>query len=166
MTTSKNHIPTPDHLQHEISQLENLQRQIMADMETLRVQEANLRTYETRLRETIPPMGAAQNSRAPFASDSIEAEWEKIRRSRTLFEAERRSLIDERARFREQEADLKQGMEALRQRAAWVEKRERELMAKSSEPPPPPPPPPAAKPSFTRAPFAAAKSMLSFRSAS
>lgn len=152
----------PDHLGYEVTQLEKMQRQILSDMEALREQEANLRAYESRLRDTTPPMGVTRNSRPPISSESVEAEWEKVRRSRTLLDAERRAFVEERAQMREIQADLKQREEALRQREAWVELRERELTVKAF----PPPPAPAGKPSFTQAPFAAAKSLLSFRPAS
>jgi hypothetical protein len=156
-----------DHLRFEISQLEKMQQQIMSDMEALRVQENNLRAYEMRLRETTPPTPLARpagsNSRPPLGSESLDEEWEKLRRSRTLLEAERRAFTDERLALRESQADIKRREEALRQRESWVELREKELAAKSFAPPPSAQPP---RPSFTRAPFAAAKNMFSLRAAS
>jgi len=131
------------------------------------VQENNLRAYEMRLRETTPPMPlgrvATSNSRPPVGSESLEEEWEKLRRSRALLDAERRAFMDERLALRESQADVKRRDEALRQRESWVSLREKELAAKSFAPPPAAP---AARPSFTRAPFAAAKNLLSLRTAS
>ncbi|MFI5336701.1 MAG: hypothetical protein ACHQ5A_07950 [Opitutales bacterium] len=160
MSTSQNQTATPDHLHYEISQLEKMQRQIMNDMEALRVQESNLRAFESHLRETMPPMGAPSAPRSPATSGSLEAEWEKVRRSRTLLDAERRAFVDERALLREHLADLKQREDALTQRQAWVELRERELAAKPAAPAP------VTKPPFSRSPFAAAKNFLSLRAAS
>ena len=165
MNTSQTISHKPAQLSPEVLQMEKMHQQIVADMEALRVQEANLRAYETRLRDTPPPVAAVRQSRPPITSESVEAEWEKVRRSRTLLDAERRAFVDERAQLREQQSGIKQREEAVRQREAWLVLRERDLAAKEFAPPPPTP---TASPrsSFTRAPFAAAKQLLSFRSAS
>lgn len=107
----------------------------MSDMEALRVQEQNLRTYEARLRGTPPPTGATI---APFVVDNHELALarEKLSRQRALLEAERRALADERIALREDKAAVAQQAEALKQREAWIELRERELQAKSFAPPP------------------------------
>ena len=135
-----------EHLRYEISQLEALRQQIFADMETLRQQEQNLRSYETRLRGAAPAQSATT---APFLTDNLElaAAREKLSRQRALLEAERRALADERIALREDKAAVAQHAEALKQREAWIELRERELQAKSFAPPP------AAKKPASVAPF-------------
>jgi len=140
MSTTPNHDPAShdDHLSYEISQLEKLRQQIFSDMETLRQQEHNLRTYEARLRSLPPPSGATV---APFSGDhhDLAAAREKLSRQRALLEAERRALTDERIALREEKAAVSQQSETLKQREAWVELRERELQAKQFAPPPAPP---------------------------
>lgn len=128
--------PAPtDHLRFEVSQLEKLRQQIYSDMELLRQQEQNLRTYESRLRGTPQPTGVTV---APFVADNHElaVAREKLSRQRALLEAERRALTDERIAVREEKAALTALAESLKQREAWLELRERELKAKSFAPPP------------------------------
>jgi chromosome segregation ATPase len=134
-TTNDTPAAAADHLRYEIAQLEKMRQQIFSDMEALRQQEQNLRSFEARLRGSQPPVGATV---APFTGSSheIEVEREKLSRQRALLEAERRSLTDERLAVREEKTALAQYAEALKQREAWVELRERELKAKSFAPPP------------------------------
>ncbi|MBI2518679.1 MAG: hypothetical protein HYV95_17530 [Opitutae bacterium] len=142
---STNQTQTPDapadHLRYEISQLETMRQQILADMETLRQQETNLRAFESHLRESMPPMGAvsrAPMSAAPFAGDAqtLAGEWEKFQRSRALLEAERRALTDDLIALREDREALRRREDALKQREAWIETREKDLAAKAFAPPP------------------------------
>lgn len=154
-----------DHIRYEISQLEKMREQILADMETLRTQEDNLRQFEARLRESMPPWGHA--SRAPMGSGhgdsgALAAEWEKFQRSRALLEAERRALADEMIVLREEKTELQRRNDALKQREAWLEVREKEFAAKCAQPVPPPAPPR----SVTLSPFIAAKNLLSLSRAS
>lgn len=165
MSTSQEKPNHPDHLRYELSQLEKMRQQIFADMETLRSQETNLRAFEARLRESQTQAAAATGSRSPHGGEALLEEWEKVRRSRTLLEAERRAFMDERAQLREEQVRLKQREDALRQREAWVVVRERDLAAKAM-PPPPPAPPPAPKPGGRSSPFAAARNFLNLRRAS
>lgn len=135
--------PAPsDHLRYEVGQLEKLRAQIFSDMEMLRQQEQNLRTYESRLRGIQPTSGATV---APFVGDShdMAAAREKLSRQRALLEAERRALTDERIALREEKAAVAAQLEGLKQREAWITLRERELKAQSF------PPPPAAVPKKT-----------------
>jgi len=140
-----------DHLRYEFAQLEKMRQQILADMEAMRAQEHNLRTYEARLRDSRPPFAAAS---APPSDAALDIERDKIARLRALVEAERRALVDERLVLREERALLTQKAEELKQREAWVEGRERDLKAKAFAPPP--------KPRGSASPFAAARSFLSF----
>ena len=125
-----------DHLRYEIAQLEKLRQQIFSDMEALRTQEQNLRSYEARLRGSLPPLPTV--TQAPFAGSphEIDVEREKISRLRALLEAERRSLVDERLAVREEKAMLAQKAEELKQREAWLVTRERDAKAKAFAPPP------------------------------
>lgn len=114
----------------EHARLELMRRQVLSDMETLRVQEQNLRRYEMQLRGTQPPMSVA--AAVPVsAAPELEAEREKLARLRALLEAERRALVDERLVVREERTVLAQKAEALKQREAWLELREREAVARN-----------------------------------
>jgi len=166
MNPSQNQSESPDPPVAERAQLEKMRQQILTDLEALRAQESNLRQYEQRLREAAPAVvTGSSNSRPPMSSDSIEQEWEKIRRSRTLLDAERRAFLDERLELRENLADVRLREEGLRQREAWLAVQEKEFAARAAAPAAIPLPP-AAKPSFVSAPFTAAKNLLSLRSAS
>ncbi len=120
----------PDHLRLEVEQLEKMRGQILADLETLRQQEQNLRSYEARLRGS-PPAGAAATT-----SSDLDADREKLGRLRGLLEAERRALVDERLSLREERAAVATQAEDLRQREAWLAVRQREFEARRSAPPP------------------------------
>lgn len=146
MSTNQTHTPDApaDHLRYEISQLETMRQQILADMEALRQQETNLRAFESRLRHSIPPMGTASRapmSAAPFSPDAqaLAAEWEKFQRSRALLEAERRALTDDLIALREDREALKRREDALKQREAWIDTREKDLAAKAFAAPQPSP---------------------------
>ncbi len=170
MSTNPSTENTADHLRYEATQLEKMRRQILSDMDSLREQENNLRAYETRLRDSQSPMGLPPvNSGAtatPFtgrvgsgaSAGSLEGEWDKLQRSRTLFEAERRAFTDERNELREKQTNLLQREEALRQREAWVEIREKELAAKAMPAPAP------AKPA-SHSPFEMARNLFSMKRA-
>ena len=161
-TNTDNPNPT-EHLRYEISQLEKMREQILADMENLRTQEANLRAFESRLRGSVPPQGQAGQTQAPMAapgsrSPLLDAEWEKFQRSRALLEAERRAMNDDRMALRDEKAELQRHAEELRKRESWIETREKELAAKAMPAPVKPPP--------SHSPFEAAKNLFSLRRAS
>lgn len=148
--------PSADHLRHEVAELEKMQKQILSDMEALRQQEANLRAYESRLREAHPQSGPVTAGAASGGGRQLDAEWEKFQRSRALLEAERRALCDERMSFRQDVAALKQREEELKRRESWVAIREQALKGKAETP--------AKKPgAATVLPFAAARDMLTLR---
>lgn len=120
----------------------------VADLEALREREANLRAYEERLRvwqgELDARAGAAPefpapvagssflrpSSHSPFARDlSLEAAWEKLHRARALLEAEQRQLCDDRLKFRDADAGLRERETDLAAREAQLAERERALAA-------------------------------------
>jgi hypothetical protein len=141
-----------DHLRYEFSQLEKMRQQILSDMDALRVQEHNLRSYEAKVRGSRSPMPTA-----PVAADSaLDAERDKVARLRALLEAERRAVVDERLVLREEKELLAQKAEELKQREAWIEVRERDLQARSFAPP--------AVKTASASPFAAARNLFSFGS--
>ena len=133
MNPTNESTPATDHLRYEVAQLEKMRQQIISDMEALRTQEQNLRSYEARLRQAP----SAQVTQAPFAGQhEFDAERDKLSRLRGLLEAERRSLVDERLAVREEKEMLAHKAEELRQREAWLEVRERDFKVRAFEAPP------------------------------
>ncbi len=170
----------PEQIRFEISQLEKMRAQIMSDMESMRAQENNLKAFEARIRDSMPPMPMT-NSRASFensgsrpsfevrsntsnSNPGLEVEWEKFQRSRALLEAERRGLTDERLLLREERDIMKQREETLKQREETLKVREAQIAAreKNFKPDDEPPPP---KPTSS-SPFVAAKNLFGLRRAS
>jgi DNA-binding response OmpR family regulator len=129
------------------------------DMQLLRDEEANLRAYELRLRnqpveaaaETASgPRSGPRPSREPFQRDpSLDEAWDKLNRGMDMLEAERRNFTDEKLVLKEEKARMQEWATRLETLEAALTERERQLNA---------PPPP--RPSFTHAPFKAAKAML------
>lgn len=170
--------PSTEQIRFEISQLEKMRAQIMSDMEAMRAQEHNLKAFEARIRDSMPPMPMA-GSRPPFESSGsrpafetrsnnsnsgFDGDWEKMQRARALLEAERRSLTDERLVLREErdilkqrEENLKQREDAMKQREAQVALREQKAAAATEELPPTKP--------VSRTPFEAARNLFSIRRA-
>ena len=129
------------------------------DMELLRQQEGNLRAYEQHLRDLpagseadpAPPAGP-RPSREPFQRDpSLDEAWNKVNRAMDMLEAERRNFTGEKLVLKEEKARMQEWETRLQELAATLAEREQQLAA-------PPPPPP--RPSFTHAPFKAARAML------
>jgi len=163
---AKPELKLPSHSSHPLPLEER--RRMDADIEALRLREANLRDYEARLRawqeqiEASPAPGApAPAGRGPGESDPVlKSAWDKLIRARELLEAEQAHLRDDRLNLKEAMAVLKRREEALALRDARVTQREEELHAaleatmaehgKSS-----------ALARFTQAPFAMAKSVFS-----
>lgn len=143
--SAHHHTPASTALSDEYAQLEKIRQQILSDMEALRLQEQNLRTYENRLR-AVSSAGSL-SSPASLGQQELDAEREKLSRLRALLEAERRAVVDERLVLREERAALTRKADELRQREAWLDLREREAKAKAFEVPP------AAKRSGSLAPF-------------
>jgi hypothetical protein len=141
MSTPAENSPSTDQIRFEISQLEKMRAQIMSDMEAMRAQERNLKAFEARIRDSMPPM-PMMGSRPPFetsgsrpafetrttnSNPGFDGEWEKLQRARALIEAERRSLTDERLVLREERDILKQREENLRQRDDAIKARETQV---------------------------------------
>jgi hypothetical protein len=166
---AKPELKLPSHSSHPLPLEER--RRMDADIEALRLREANLRDYEARLRawqEQIDanpspggPAAPATAGRMPVEGDPVlKSAWDKLIRARELLEAEQAHLRDDRLNLKEAMAVLKRREEALALRDARVTQREEELHAaleasmaeqgKSS-----------ALARFTQAPFAMAKSVFS-----
>ena len=179
--------PNPDQIRFELSQLEKMRSQIMSDMESMRAQESNLKAFEARIRDSMPPLPASGSrpsfeygSRPSFETSGsrpsfdvrsnsnppgLDVEWEKFQRSRALLEAERRGLTDERLLLKEERDIMKQREETLKQREEALKIREaqvavREQNSKPDDEPPPPPKPTSSSP------FVAAKNLFGLRRAS
>jgi hypothetical protein len=113
-----------------------------AELEAFREREANLRSYEERLRawqaqldaRVAGATGSASpflrpSSRTPFGTDpELEAAWAKLHRARALMEAEQNQLRDDRMALHEVEKQLKQRDAELAAREASLVERERLLV--------------------------------------
>ena len=158
---------TTAHDNPEAAHLEKLRSQLTTDMEAMQEKEASLREYEQRLRLLIdhahnnqPPQQAAQYIVTSAAdTKSLDAEWEKYNRAHALLEAARRGLCDDRLALKDREEQLHAREVELARREAWVKVREQELdamaqaRAKAEAEVKP-------RPSFTSAPFLAARNLF------
>ena len=186
MSSNEEKSPNPDQIRFELSQLEKMRSQIMSDMESMRAQETNLKAFEARIRDSMPPLPTSGSrpsfeygSRPSFETSgsrpsfevrsngnnpNLDGEWEKFNRSRALLEAERRGLTDERLLLKEERDIMKQREETLKQREETLKQREAQLVIreKNLKPDDEPPPP---KPTSS-SPFVAAKNLFGLRRAS
>ena len=154
---------------HEAAQLEKLRSQLSTDIEVMQQKEASLKEYEQRLRLLVehthgnrPPQQASNQYfvTSPAADRTeLDSEWEKYERAHALLEAARRGLCDDRLAVKDREERLQLRETEVTRREAWVKTREQELTAlaeaKAREQ--------AvikAKPTFTTAPFLAARNLL------
>ena len=156
----------------ETARLEKLRTQLSTDIEVMQQKEASLREYEQKLRllmehtgNTQPPLttnqymttnGSNQNSAQTQAA--LDTEWEKFQRANALLEASRRSLTDDRLALKDREEKVMVREQEVARREAWVKARELQVAAKleaeaveAKKP----------KPSFTAAPFLAARNFFS-----
>ncbi len=148
--------------------LEIDRRQLHEDLNLLREQETNLRAYEQRLRAMGEDAEASRVNRAaprpsrdPFQRDpALETAWARLDRAMDMMEAERRSFSNEKmvlkeeiSRLKSQEEALQQRGDQLQERARSLDVREAQLAAQAAEPV-------LSRGSFTRAPFRAAKAIL------
>ncbi len=163
---------TPDS-QQEAAHLAKLRSQISTDIEAMQQKEASLREYEQRLRLLVDhaqggrqPQPAAQyfvTSAGPQNSSAeLDAEWEKYERAHALLEAARRGLTDDRLAMKDREEKLAQRETDVARREAWVKVREQELEAAAAAKAAVAAIPP--KPTFTTAPFLAARNLFTNRS--
>lgn len=159
---------TPD-TAHETERLEKLRAQLSTDIEVMQQKEASLREYEQRLRLLMdhnrqgqPATQANQVyvTSGPDSQAALDAEWEKYNRAHALLEAARRGLTDDRLAFKEREEKLALRELDVARREAWLKVREQELAAtdavKSAAA--------ETKPTFTSAPFLAAKNLFTRQS--
>jgi predicted nucleic acid-binding Zn-ribbon protein len=156
----------------EAAHLEKLRTQISTDIETMHQKEASLREYEQRLRalvdhvqHTQPPQGTTPHLAPPSGPSQAEldSQWEKYERAHALLEAARRGLTDDRMALKEREEKVMIREQEVARREAWVKVREEEMAAKIAVQTAAPT---KNKPSFTDAPFLAAKNLLSLGKAS
>lgn len=156
----------------EAAHLEKLRSQLSHDIEAMHEKEASLREYEQRLRLLVdhahhgqstqpPPQYFVTNGQAQGAAE-LDAAWEKYDRAHALLEAARRGLADDRLALKEREQQLALRETDVARREAWVKVREQELdalaQAKASAAAAA-----AAKPTFTTAPFLAARNLFTNR---
>lgn len=138
-------------------QLEADHRRLQEDLDMLREQETNLRAYEQRLRDLTTEAEAERvrrvaprPSRDPFARDpSLEDAWNKVNRAIDMLEAERRNFTDEKRAFKDEQRKVHEWAARLTEAEATLAAQEQVLSER------------AARPTFTRQPFKAAKAMLS-----
>jgi len=153
----------------EAAHLEKLRSQISNDIEAMHQKEASLKEYEQRLRLLVesahhspPPANASQYHVAtgPGSQAELDSEWEKYERAHALLEAARRGLSDDRLALKDREQRVTAREVEVARREAWVKAREQEITtadqakiaaAAAAK----------AKPSFTTAPFLAAKNLFS-----
>ena len=147
----------------EAAHLEKLRSQISTDIEAMQQKEASLKEYEQRLRllvehtqHTPPPQNASQFYVATGPSQAnLDSEWEKYERAHALLEAARRSLCEDRMVLKEREEKIQLREVEVARREAWVKVREQGIAALAQT---------AvvakAKPTFTSAPFLAARNLF------
>ena len=156
----------------EAAHLEKLRSQLSHDIEAMHEKEASLREYEQRLRLLVdhahhgqstqpPPQYFVTTGQAQGAAE-LDSAWEKYDRAHALLEAARRGLADDRLALKDREQQLVLRETDVARREAWVKVREQELdalaQAKASAAAAA-----AAKPTFTTAPFLAARNLFTHR---
>ncbi len=151
----------------ETAHLTKLRAQISTDIEAMQQKEASLKEYEQRLRllmehnrqgQPAPQANQSYLTSGPNSQEALDAQWEKYDRAHALLEAARRGLTDDRLALKEREDKLTQREENVSRREAWVKIREQELAAVDAARAAIPE---AAKPTFTTAPFLAARNLFS-----
>ena len=165
--TSMNPITSTDH--QEAAHLEKLRSQISSDIETMQQKEASLREYEQRLRLLVdhahnsppaqPPSQDYVTSAAQQDKAALDSGWEKYARAHALLEAARRGLTDDRLAIKDREEKLAQRETEVGRREARVKLREQDLAAEAAAKAAVPAP----TPSFTTAPFLAARNLFTHR---
>lgn len=160
--------PTSSDTVRETAHLEKLRSQLSSDIEVMQQKEASLKEYEQRLRLLVehahqnPAVQPAPRSNhnyvtaGPDSQQALDAEWEKYNRAHALLEAARRGLTDDRLALKEREEILAAREEQVARREAWVKAREPEIAAfdaaKAARP--------VVRPTFTSAPFLAARNLF------
>lgn len=157
--------PTAADSARETARLEKLREQLSTDIEVMQQKEASLKEYEQRLRllvehahQNLPAQSANKFyvASGPDSQQALDAEWEKYNRAHALLEAARRGLTDDRLALKEREEKLLLREVEVARREAWVKAREPEIAAfdaaKAARA--------SAKPTFTSAPFLAARNLF------
>ncbi len=151
----------------ETARLEKLRTQLSTDIEVMQQKEASLREYEQKLRLLVehasnsqPPLNANHYAANNAGQNAIDAEWEKYQRANALLEASRRSLTDDRLALKDREEKVMIREQEVARKEAWLKSRELQLASRLEAE--------AAavaaaksKPSFTVAPFLAARNLFS-----
>ena len=164
-----NPITSPEN--QEAAHLEKLRSQLTTDIEAMQQKEASLREYEQRLRLLVdhahghsrPPQQTSQyfvTQAAQQDKAALDSEWEKYARAYALLEAARRGLTDDRLAMKDREEKFTLREADVARREAWVKVREQEIAAEAAAKAALPPP----RPSFTTAPFLAARHLFTHRS--
>jgi len=151
---------TPD--TKEAAHLEKLRTQLSTDIEAMHQKEASLKEYEQRLRLLVEHAQHASQfyvTTGPNSQASLDSEWEKYERAHALLEAARRGLSEDRMALKDREERVTAREVEVARRESWLKVREQELTVVAQAQ--------AAaaiikaKPSFTTAPFLAAKNLFS-----
>jgi hypothetical protein len=159
---------SPDH-SHETAQLEKLRTQLSTDIEAMHQKEASLKEYEQRLcllvehaQNSRPPQQASNQYyvTAPADRAELDSEWEKYERAHALLEAARRGLCDDRLAVKDREERVHLRETEVARREAWIKVREQELAAQVETKARGQVVVKAKPPSFTTAPFLAARNLL------
>ena len=144
--------------------------QISTDIEVMHQKEASLKEYEQRLRLLVEqvqhapvPHNVSQNyvTSGPNSQASLDSEWEKYDRAHALLEAARRGLTDDRMALKDREERVTAREVEATKREAWIKVREQELAVVAQAQAQAAATVIKAKPSFTTAPFLAAKNLFS-----
>jgi hypothetical protein len=152
----------------EAARLEKLRQQLSTDIEVMQQKEASLREYEQKLRQLVEQASvgqSAQNSNQHYVTNGREAldtEWEKYERAHALLEAARRSLTDDRLALKDREEKVMIREQEVARREAWLKSREQQFAAKAEAEAIAAAAP--KKATFTTAPLAAARNLLSLGS--
>ncbi|HTZ20085.1 MAG TPA: response regulator [Opitutaceae bacterium] len=158
-------------LQQDRMQLALERRRWHEDLDVLRQQEENLRSYEKRLRELQGQLEAdrvvycstnmKQASHSPFTDDAALREaWAKLQRASEILETERAHFREDKLALRDWEKTVKGREDSLSAREARVAEQEQRLREAFPAIPVSAPPPASTMRSFTRAPFSTAKAVL------
>jgi DNA-binding response OmpR family regulator len=157
-------------LQQERMQLALEHRRWHEDIDLLRQQEQNLRSYEQRLREMQSQLEADRvvwcsnnmkpPSRSPFTDDAaVQDAWAKMQRASEILEIERAHFREDKLALRDWEKTVKNREDILSGREARITEQERRLREEYPSAVNAPSPLLTIR-AFTRSPFSTAKAVL------
>jgi hypothetical protein len=153
----------------ETAHLTKLRAQISTDIEAMQQKEASLKEYEQRLRllmehnrqgQPAPQANQSYVTSGPNSQEALDAQWEKYDRAHAAAgqKDNARAEWTRGLALKEREDRLAQREENVSRREAWVKIREQELAAADAAKAAIPE---TAKPTFTTAPFLAARNLFS-----